>query len=177
MWEKASPAKKNHPLKPHPPCCSCPIAVKCHAFKLLLVVLALIAVERCAFNSLLPHILFSFQVCSKLRSVCLLHLHLWPNFWTRLLIQNIRAILNRIVGSIVLPHLHYLVRIQSHNWNWLQHPLFILTQLSPTSVLPVLLSKLDDKLPVLHQIALPDPHLKTIVVTARKNMILFYVPR
>ena len=160
VGEKASPAKKNPRLR-----------------LTLFAVVALIVVERRAFNSLLPRIFFCFQVRSKLWSVRLLHLHLWPNFWTWLRLQLIRMKLDWNNRTVVLVHLHHLVWIQSHTRYWRQHLLCILNQLSPTGVLPALLPKLDNPLLVLHQIALPDPHLKTIVVNARKNIILFYVPR
>jgi hypothetical protein len=88
MWEKASPAKKTTRSS-----------------------LVFFVFKRRAFNLVLPRNFFCFQVCSKLRSVRLLHHHLRQNFCTWLCIHLIRMILRGNFGSIVLPHLHHRVRI------------------------------------------------------------------
>ena len=104
MREKASPAKKTHPSTPYPLRRRCPHRYQTPCFQL----------------APSPHI-FCFQVRSKLRSVRLLHLHLRPNFCTRLRIQLIRMKLDWNNRTVVLEHLHHLVWIQSHTLNWLQH--------------------------------------------------------
>ncbi len=159
MREKASAAKKNHPSTPYPLRRCCPHRCRTPCFQL----------------APSPHI-FLLQVRSKLRSVCLLHLHFRPNFWTWLRIQLIRMKLDWNNRTVVLEHLHHLVWIQSHTHNWLQHLLRIPNHLGPTNFCPILLPNEENILLVLHQIALPDHHLQTIVF-ARKDMILFYVSR
>jgi len=78
--------------------------------------------------------------------------------------------------TVVLEYLHHLVWIQSQALNWLQHLLRVLNHLGPTDCCPILLTNAENILLVLHQIALPDYHLRTIVF-ARKDMILLYVSR
>ena len=130
MWEKASSTKKTHPLK--------------------LPSLPSNAMLSTPFFCIFLH----FQFRSKLRSVRLLHLHLFQTFLTRLCIQLIRLKLHRNYWTIVLPHLHHLIRIQSLTLNRRQHLFRIQKHFLPTGILSIPLPKAKTILLVLQKIAL-----------------------
>ncbi len=77
----------------------------------------------------------------------------------------------------IVPHLNQLIRIQSHTWNRLQLFVCDLNQVSPSySFCPSSpLPKAKKFITMLLEIALPERHLKTIGMTARKDVILLNV--
>jgi hypothetical protein len=109
------------------------------------------------------------QLCPKLFSVNLFHLHLCHHFWTWLCIQLVRVILNRNNWPLVPEHLHRLVWIHSQTFNRDQHLVSNLKHPSGRCMLIIMMKDLNDKLVAVFKCALPEHNLIIIFGPARKK--------